>query len=78
VNGILKNVGGVFIDGNFFDVPEDLLSTSIVELLVEARKLPEFVVFFKIDQKTYLERNFDTKVIQKEYQTKMAELKARR
>ena len=25
VTNILKDVGGVFIEGNFFDVPEDLL-----------------------------------------------------
>ena len=64
VNGLLKDVGGAFIDGNFFDVPEEVLSTSIVELLTEARKLPEFVVLFKIDQKSYLERNFDVKAVQ--------------
>lgn len=78
VNTILKDVGGTFIDGNFFDVQEDILSTSIVELLTEARKLPEFVILLKIDQKSYLERNFDVKAVQTEYQTKLADLKARR
>lgn len=54
VSGIMNNAQSLIIDGNFFDVPEELLQTSMVELLVEARKLPEFVIFLKIEQKTYL------------------------
>jgi hypothetical protein len=40
----------------------------LVELLQEARKLPEVALFLKVDAKTFLERNFDTKVIEEDWE----------
>jgi len=59
INQILKDAQGLIIDGNFFDIPEDQLTTPFTELLSETRKLPEIVLFLKVDQKNFLLRNFN-------------------
>jgi hypothetical protein len=47
-------------------VEEEKVSTGLVELLTEARRLPEAVVILKVDEKRWLPRVFNTKEIEKE------------
>lgn len=53
------------INGNFFDVEEDKVSTNLIELLGEARRLPEAVIMLKVDEKRWLPRVFNTKEVEK-------------
>ena len=39
------------------------MSTPIVDLMVEAKKLPEIVILIKIEADNFIARNFDTKTI---------------
>lgn len=48
LNKIL-NCGGTIINGNFYDVGEEVVSTPIVDLMVEAKKLPEIVILLKVE-----------------------------
>ena len=41
---MFSGINEIFINGNFYDVEEDKVSSSVVELLGEARRLPEVVV----------------------------------
>lgn len=66
LNKIL-DCAGVIINANFFDVSEELVSTPIVDLLVEAKKLPEYVILLKIEPENFIKRNFNSKVIEDEY-----------
>ncbi|CAD8103243.1 unnamed protein product [Paramecium sonneborni] len=77
LNKIL-DCGGVIINANFFDVSEELVSTPIVDLLVEAKKLPEYVILLKIEPENFIKRNFNSKFIEDEYQMKMEELRQKR
>lgn len=43
--------------------------------MVEAKKLPEFVILLKIEPDNFIKRNFNSKSIEDEYKTKMEELK---
>ncbi len=36
-----------FINGNFYDVEEDLVATPLLQLLQESKKLPETVVVIR-------------------------------
>jgi hypothetical protein len=46
---LLRDAQGLIIDGNFFDVGEEVVSTPITELLSECRRLPEMVVFLRVE-----------------------------
>lgn len=74
INKILE-CGGVIINGNFFDVSEEIVSTPLVDLLVEAKKLPEIVILLKVEADNFIKRNFNSKVIEDEYHAKMEELR---
>ncbi|EGR31735.1 hypothetical protein IMG5_103090 [Ichthyophthirius multifiliis] len=70
---IMSDVKQVFINGNFFDLEEDLISMSLPELLSESRKLPECVLLLKVDEKNFMERQFNQKEIEDLYNKKMEE-----
>lgn len=46
---------------------EEYVSTPLVDLLVEAKKLPEIVILLKVEADNFIKRNFDTKIIEDEY-----------
>lgn len=54
-------------DGCWFDVNEEEVGTQYLDLLTEARRLPEVVVFLNISEKKYLERLLDEKGITAKY-----------
>lgn len=64
---IFKEVQQSLINGNFFDVEEDAVTTALNELLVEAKKLPELILHLKVDEKNFMQRKFDEKEVKKEY-----------
>lgn len=62
INYIFKDVDSIFINGNFFEV-EEKVTTPLVELLKEMKKLPEAIIFMKVDENSYLKRVFNKKPI---------------
>ncbi len=62
---IFEGIDEIFINGNFFEVDEEKISTNIVELLTEARRLPEVVYVLKSEESKWLARNLDRKQIEK-------------
>mgnify|MGYP001003536089 CR=1 len=52
---------------------EESVQTSFVDLLANARKLPEAVFILKSDEGKWLERNLDKKKIQEELEKKKEE-----
>ncbi len=62
---IFEGIDEIFINGNFFEVDEEKISTNIVELLTEARRLPEVVYVLKSEESKWLARNLDKKQIEK-------------
>lgn len=56
---MLSGIEEILIDGNFFDVDEEVISTNIVELLTEARRLPEVVYILSCEEGKWLQRNLD-------------------
>ena len=50
VKRLLDDVGGLFIDGNFFFGEEEAeeVGSSLMELLSESRRLPEMIIFLKV------------------------------
>lgn len=73
---IFKSAKDLLINGNFFDVAEDKVSTGLIELLSESRRLPEVVIALKLsDNDQYLKRVFNVKEIEDEYQKIMADRK---
>lgn len=68
IRNIFNGIDEILINGNFFDVDEEKVSTGLVELLTEARRLPEAVVILKVDEKRWLPRVFNIKEIEKEHE----------
>jgi adenylate/nucleoside-diphosphate kinase len=58
INYIFKDVDSIFVNGNFFEV-EEKVTTPLVELLKENKKLPEAIIFMKVDENSYLKRVFN-------------------
>ena len=72
---LLASYNEIFINGNFYDVEEDKVSMSMVDLLKEAKKLPEVVVFLKVNEKNLLSRLFNRKEVEDEYNALMEKRK---
>jgi adenylate/nucleoside-diphosphate kinase len=72
---LLANYNEIFINGNFYDVEEDKVSLSMVDLLKEAKKLPEVVVFLKVNEKNFLSRVFNRREVEDEYNALMEKRK---
>lgn len=53
---VFSEVQQVFINGNFFDIDEELVSTQLTELLSEAKRLPECLLILKVDEKNFMQR----------------------
>lgn len=68
LRNIFAGIDEILINGNFFDVEEEKVSTGLVDLLIEARRLPEAVVILKVDEKRWLPRVFNTKEIEREHE----------
>ena len=49
LKNIFDGINEIFINGNFFDVEEDKVSTNLVELLGDGRRLPELVLMLTSD-----------------------------
>ena len=64
LKNIFDGINEIFINGNFFDVEEDKVSTNLVELLGDARRLPEVVLMLTSDEQKWLERVLDRKAIE--------------
>ena len=66
LKNIFDGINEIFINGNFFDVEEDKVSTNLVELLGDGRRLPELVLMLTSDEQKWLERVLDRKAIELE------------
>jgi adenylate/nucleoside-diphosphate kinase len=66
---IFEGMKQSIINGNFFDIEEEAVSTPLNELLVEAKKLPELVLHLKVDEKNFMQRKFDEKEVKSQYET---------
>ena len=76
---IFNDINEVLVDGNYFDVEEDQVSTPLIQLMQESRKLPEVVIILKVGEnnvKEFLTRVFDRKKIEKIWQDKCDERRA--
>lgn len=61
---MFNGIGEIFINGNYYDVEEESVATGYVDLLANARKLPEVVFVLRCEEPKWLERNVDKKKIQ--------------
>ncbi len=50
IKEIFKNAKDLFINGNYFEVEEDKVSTTLFELLTESKRLPEFVITITVNE----------------------------
>ena len=56
-----NGINEIFINGNFYDVDEESVSTPLVELLAQARRLPEVVYLLSCDEGKWIDRVLDKK-----------------
>lgn len=62
---VFHKVGEAFINGNFFDLEDDVLANALIITMTESKKMPECLVVLKnTDNDKYLERVFDKKAIE--------------
>ena len=61
-----------------FDIEEEQLSTPFLDLLTESKRIPEVIIFLKIDEKNLLSRLYNPEEIKKDYSTQIEKLKAKR
>lgn len=78
LSSLISPLNEIFINGNFFDVEEEQVSTPILELLQEAKRLPEAAFFLKVSDKNMLPRVFDETKIRAEYNRLLEELRRKR
>ena len=55
------------MNANYFDVDEEKITTPLIELMSESKKLPELIVLFKVGEKEFFERVFDQKKVEEEH-----------
>eukprot|EP00828_Plagiopyla_frontata_P023696 TRINITY_DN3029_c0_g1_i10.p1 TRINITY_DN3029_c0_g1~~TRINITY_DN3029_c0_g1_i10.p1 ORF type:complete len:1472 (-),score=263.93 TRINITY_DN3029_c0_g1_i10:1139-5554(-) len=63
----------ILINGNFYDTEEDKVSTPLIELLTESKKLPEIVIMLRVNEKNFFSRQFDQREVKQEYDRLMEE-----
>jgi len=76
LRALLPGPQPVFMNGNWFEVDADLVTSAYIDLLHASRKLPEVVVMYTADEETIVKRNLNTAVIQQKYEDIMAQRKA--
>ena len=50
---LMSGYEDIFINGNFYDVEEDKVTTPLVELLTDAKKLPEIIIMLRVNEKNF-------------------------
>lgn len=73
---IFKGLNELLVDGNYFDVEEDVVATPLIQLMQESKKLPEAVLILKIGEnnvKEFQSRVFDRSRIEKIWSEKCEE-----
>lgn len=75
VRNIFNGIEEILINGNYYDVPEESVQTPLVDLLMEAHRLPEVVVMLKVDEKRWMQRVFNVKEIEREHEELVREAK---
>lgn len=78
LSSLLSPLKEIFINGNFFDIDEEIISTPLLEMLQEAKRLPEVAVFLKVSDKQFLSRVFDETKIRAEYNNLLNDLRKKR
>lgn len=78
LTSLLSPLNEIFINGNFFDLEEEQISTPLLEMLQESKRLPEAAIFLKVSDKSFLPRVFDESKIKAEYYRLLDELKKKR
>lgn len=68
---IFADVNACFINGNFFDVDENKVSTPLVDLFTKSKKLPELVLFLKVNEETFMKRKYNEKLVEEEHKLKI-------
>lgn len=64
---IYDNSKGYIIDGTWRDLPEDAVSQSLQDLLIESRRVPEIVIILKCKEKATFDRLIDRDALKAEY-----------
>ncbi|KAL4506760.1 hypothetical protein ABPG72_001181 [Tetrahymena utriculariae] len=67
IKHIFSDVQQCLINGNFSDVQEEVIQTPLNELLIESKKLPEFVLHLKVNEKSVVDRIFVEDDVKKEH-----------
>jgi adenylate/nucleoside-diphosphate kinase len=75
---VLDGNEGYFIDANWFDIEEDKVAQSLIDLLYESRRLPEVVLLFTAEEEKVLARTLDSVGIQNQYQFLLNKLRQER
>lgn len=79
MDGLLQQLNESLINGNFFDVEEEVIATPLHQLLADSKKLPEVLIVLKQqDNEEYLRRVFDKAAIEREHEEIMEERRKQR
>ena len=76
LRSLLPGPQPVFMNGNWFDIDSELVTSAYVDLLHASRKLPEIVIMYTADEDTVVKRNLNINAIETKYEEIMAQRKA--
>ena len=68
LNNVLNAYLPLIIDGEWFDLPDEEVVTQYTDLLTEARRPPEIVIYLTVSEDKMLERLLDRNSIEAKYQ----------
>ena len=66
VKRIFNGINEIFINANFFEVEEEAVSTPLVELLAQSRRLPEVVFMLSCEEAKWIDRVLNKEEIERE------------
>ena len=73
---IFKDIGSVFINGNYFDVDEEKeVVTPFKDLFDQSKRLPEVVINLEVSEKEFMNRKFDRQKVVDEHNAVIKKLK---
>ena len=68
LNNVLNAYLPLIIDGEWFDLPDEEVVTQYTDLLTEARRPPEIVIYLTVCEDKIFERLIDQNSIEAKYQ----------
>lgn len=72
---VLKANKGYIVDGNWTTIPEDAISAPFMDLLLDARRMPEMFVVLRCKEDTTFKRCMDEKATEKKFDDKNTAIK---